>query len=50
MAVIDFGGVKETVVMRKEFPMSKAKRVLKNETIEFDDRRAAEEVLWNLYR
>lgn len=33
MAVIDFGGVKETVVMRKEFPMSKARRVLKNETI-----------------
>ncbi|RME95721.1 MAG: ketol-acid reductoisomerase [Verrucomicrobia bacterium] len=33
MAVIDFGGVKENVVTRKEFPMSKARRVLKNETI-----------------
>ncbi len=33
MATIDFGGVKETVVMRKEFPMAKARRVLKNETI-----------------
>lgn len=33
MAVINFGGVRENVVMRKEFPMSKARRVLKNETI-----------------
>jgi ketol-acid reductoisomerase len=33
MAVIDFGGVKETVVKRSEFPMSKARRVLKNETV-----------------
>lgn len=33
MAVIDFGGVKENVVMRKEFPMEKARKVLKNETI-----------------
>ena len=33
MATIDFGGVKEKVVMRKEFPMAKARRVLKNETI-----------------
>ncbi len=33
MAVIDFGGVKEDVVMRKEFSMAKARRVLKNETI-----------------
>ena len=33
MAVIDFGGVKETVVTRKEFPLSKARRILKNETI-----------------
>jgi len=33
MAVKDFGGVKETVVMRKEFPMSKARKVLKDETI-----------------
>ena len=33
MALINFGGVKENVVTRKEFPMSKARRVLKNETI-----------------
>src|SRR5512140_45528 len=33
MALIDFGGVKEKVVTRKEFPMSKARRVLKGETI-----------------
>lgn len=33
MAVIDFGGVKEPVVIRKEFPMSKARKVLKNEVI-----------------
>ncbi|NOZ22363.1 MAG: ketol-acid reductoisomerase [Planctomycetes bacterium] len=33
MAIIDFGGVKEEVVMRAEFPMSKARKVLKNETI-----------------
>ena len=33
MAVINFGGVREKVVMRKEFPMSKARKVLKNETI-----------------
>ena len=33
MAVIDFGGVKERVVTRKEFPMAKARRILKGETI-----------------
>ena len=33
MALINFGGVNENVVTRKEFPMSKARRVLKNETI-----------------
>ena len=33
MAKIDFGGIKEEVVMRREFPMSKARKVLKNETI-----------------
>jgi ketol-acid reductoisomerase len=33
MAIINFGGVKENVVTRKEFPMAKARRVLKNETI-----------------
>ena len=33
MATIDFGGVKEEVVTRKEFPMSRARRVLKKETI-----------------
>ena len=33
MAIIDFGGVKEEVVMREEFPMEKAREVLKDETI-----------------
>jgi ketol-acid reductoisomerase len=33
MALIDFGGVKEEVVMRSEFPMDKARKVLKDETI-----------------
>lgn len=33
MALINFGGVKEEVVMRKEFPMAKARKVLKDETI-----------------
>ena len=33
MAIIDFGGIKEEVVTRKEFPMSRARKVLKVETI-----------------
>ncbi len=33
MAVIDFGGVKEDVITRDEFPMEKALDVLKDETI-----------------
>jgi len=33
MAYISFGGVKERVVTRSEFPMSKAKKVLKDEVI-----------------
>jgi ketol-acid reductoisomerase len=33
MAIIDFGGVKEEVVMRSEFPMEKARKVLKSETV-----------------
>src|SRR5512136_2945584 len=33
MAIIDFGGVKEQVVTRKEFPMTRARKVLKGETI-----------------
>ena len=33
MAIIDFGGVKENIVTRKEFPMAKARGILKNETI-----------------
>jgi ketol-acid reductoisomerase len=33
MAVINFGGVKEDVVTRKEFTMSMARKTLKNETI-----------------
>ena len=33
MAKINFGGVEEDVVTREEFPMEKAREVLKNETI-----------------
>lgn len=33
MAMIDFGGVTEDVVTRDEFPLSKAREVLKDETI-----------------
>ena len=33
MAIIDFGGTKEEVVMREEFPMARAREVLKDETI-----------------
>jgi ketol-acid reductoisomerase len=33
MATIDFGGVPEEVVTREEFPVSKAREVLKDETI-----------------
>jgi len=33
MAKIDFGGTIEEVITRKEFPMSKARKVLKDETI-----------------
>jgi ketol-acid reductoisomerase len=33
MPLINFGGVKENIVTRKEFPMEKAKRVLRNENI-----------------
>ena len=33
MAIIDFGGVKEEVITREEFPLKKAKEVLRDETI-----------------
>ena len=33
MAIIDFGGTKEKVITRKEFPMARARKVLKDETI-----------------
>src|SRR5256885_1709019 len=33
MALIDFGGTREEVVTRKEFPMAKARQALKSETI-----------------
>lgn len=33
MAKMNFGGVEETVVVRDEFPLEKAREVLKNETI-----------------
>ena len=33
MAKIDFGGTKENVVTRAEFPLKKAQQVLKNEVV-----------------
>ena len=33
MAKIDFGGVVENIVTREEFPLSKAREVLKNEVV-----------------
>ena len=33
MAIINFGGVNEEVITRKEFPMAKARKVLKHEVI-----------------
>jgi ketol-acid reductoisomerase len=33
MAIINFGGVNEEVITRKEFPMARARKVLKNEII-----------------
>ena len=33
MAIMNFGGVDENVVTREEFPLEKAREVLKNETI-----------------
>ena len=33
MALIDFGGTKEEVITRKEFPMARARKVLKKEVI-----------------
>ena len=33
MAQLNFGGTTETVVIRDEFPLEKAREVLKNETI-----------------
>lgn len=33
MAVLDFGGVKEEVVTREEFPLEKARMVLKNDVV-----------------
>lgn len=33
MATINFGGVEENVVKRNEFPLEKAKEVLKSETV-----------------
>ena len=33
MVELDFGGIKETVITRNEFPVDKARKILKNETI-----------------
>ena len=34
MAQLNFGGVVEEVITREEFPLEKAREILKNETIE----------------
>ena len=33
MAIMNFGGMKEEVITRKEFPLAKARKVLKNEVV-----------------
>lgn len=33
MAIIDFGGIKEKVITRKEFPLARARKVLAKETV-----------------
>jgi ketol-acid reductoisomerase len=33
MVELDFGGVKEAVITRNEFPVDKARKILKNEII-----------------
>jgi len=33
MVELDFGGIKETVITRNEFPVDKARKILKDETI-----------------
>ncbi|MBI2617336.1 ketol-acid reductoisomerase [Candidatus Gottesmanbacteria bacterium] len=33
MAILDFGGVKENIITREEFPLGKAKEILKKETV-----------------
>ncbi len=33
MAIIDFGGTKENIITRKDFPMARSRKVLRNETI-----------------
>ena len=33
MAKLNFGGVEETVVTREEYPLEKAREILKDETI-----------------
>ncbi|MBM4048207.1 MAG: ketol-acid reductoisomerase, partial [Planctomycetes bacterium] len=33
MAKLNFGGMMETVVTRREFPLAKARKALKNETV-----------------
>ena len=33
MAIMNFGGVDENVVTREEFPLEKAREILKDETI-----------------
>ena len=37
MAIMNFGGVDENVVTREEFPLEKAREILKDETIAVSD-------------
>ena len=48
MAQLNFGGVTETVVIRDEFPLEKAREVLKDETIAVIGYGVPKEVYWYL--
>ena len=43
MAQLNFGGVIENVMTREEFPLEKAREILKDETIRSEERRVGKE-------
>jgi hypothetical protein len=45
VAIIDFGGTMENVIARKEFPMSRAHKVLEIETVEITGAESKVEVV-----